>query len=68
MANGVVYVDASSEIFMLNSSTGALLGTISLPSSSEFDGAVIPVDGRVYVCSENDTTYAISLHAYEPSS
>ena len=70
VANGVVYVDAGSHIFMLNSSTGALLGTISLPSSSDasFLGAVIPVDGRVYVCSENDTTYAISLHAYEPSS
>jgi outer membrane protein assembly factor BamB len=66
VANGVVYVDASSKIFMLNSSTGALLGTISLPPSSEFDGAVIPVDGRVYVCSVNDTTGTISLHAYEP--
>ena len=68
VANGVVYVDAGTQIFMLNSSTGALLGTISLPPSSGFDGAVIPVDGRVYVCSVNETTGAISLHAYEPSS
>ena len=66
VANGVVYLDAASHIFMLNSSTGALLGTISLPPSSEFDGAVIPVDGRLYVCSVNDTTGAVSLHAYEP--
>jgi len=68
VANGVVYVDAGTQIFMLNSSTGAHLGSISLPPSSDasFDGAVIPVDGRVYVCSENDTTDAISLHAYVP--
>ncbi len=68
VANGVIYEDASSHIFMLNSSTGALLGTISLPPSSNagFDGAVIPVDGRVYVCSVGSTG-VVSLHAYEPA-
>jgi outer membrane protein assembly factor BamB len=69
VANGVVYVDAGTQIFMLNSSTGAHLGSISLPPSSNagFDGAVIPVDGRVYVCSVGSTG-VVSLHAYEPSS
>jgi outer membrane protein assembly factor BamB len=69
VANGVVYVEAGTQIFMLNSSTGAHLGSISLPPSSDasFLGAVIPVDGRVYVCSVGSTG-VVSLHAYEPSS
>ena len=81
IASGVVYVDdddytvrgianenALNEIVMLNSSTGALLGTLSPPSSTAaFFGAAIPVDGRVYVCTYNSgANYAVSLHAYEP--
>ncbi len=79
IANGVVYVDdddytvlgianenALNKLVMLNSSTGALLGTLSPPSSAAaFVGAVIPVDGRVYVCTEN-ANYGVSLHGYVP--
>ena len=65
IANGVVYLDEG-KIVMLNSSNGALLGVLSPPSSAaSFDGSVIPVDGRVYVCSVGSTG-VVSLDAFEP--
>ena len=66
VANGVVYVDAGSQIFMLNSSTGAVLGVLTPSSGTQFAGAVIPVDGHVYVCTVNQSTGVASLHAYQP--
>jgi outer membrane protein assembly factor BamB len=63
IANGVVYVGSD----MLNSSTGAFLGALPpLPSGVYYTGAVIPVDGRVYVCSQNGSTGVVSLDAYQP--
>jgi outer membrane protein assembly factor BamB len=65
IANGVVYVGSD----MLNSSTGAFLGALPpLPSGVSYTGAVIPVDGRVYVCSQNSSTGVVSLDAYTPRS
>jgi hypothetical protein len=55
------------KIVMLNSSTGALLDVLSPPSSTaNFDGAVIPVVGRMYVCTQSQGTGVVTLNAYEP--
>ncbi len=61
IANGVVYVDAEEglSLIMLNSSTGAQLGSLAPPSGS-YVGAAIPVDGHVYVNTGS------ALIAYKP--
>jgi outer membrane protein assembly factor BamB len=61
IANGVVYLDAEDglSLIMLNSSTGAQLGSLAPPSGS-YVGAAIPVDGHVYVNTGS------ALIAYKP--
>jgi outer membrane protein assembly factor BamB len=66
IANGVVYVNNGSSVAMLKLGTGAPLGVISLPRSVTVEGAVIPVDGRVYFCAYNSTSAENVLDAYKP--
>jgi hypothetical protein len=51
---------------MLKLGTGARLGVISLPRSVTVEGAVIPVDGRIYFCAYNSTSAENVLDAYKP--
>jgi outer membrane protein assembly factor BamB len=63
-ANGVVYLDEGSSLVMLNSSTGAQLGTRQPPSGFQFDGDAIPVDGHIYLAAYGPT--GDRLIAYAP--
>lgn len=66
IANGVVYVNEDNfEILMLNSSTGATIGSVA-PGPTSLTGSVLPVDGRVYFESVNANGNGGELYAYGP--
>ena len=66
IANGVVYVNEDNfEILMLNSSTGATIGSVS-PGPTSLTGSVLAVDGRVYFESVNAKGTGGELYAYGP--
>jgi outer membrane protein assembly factor BamB len=68
VANGVVYVNEDNfEILMLNSSTGAKIGSVS-PGPTSLTGSVLPVDGRVYFEAVNANGDGGELYAYGPRS
>ena len=66
IAGGVVYVDAEFDLDMVNSSTGALLGRVTPPSSTQFTGSPVPVDGRVYITTSNLVDFSTTLQAFGP--
>ena len=66
IAGGVVYVDAEFDLDMVNSSTGALLGRVTPPSSTQFAGSPVPVDGRVYITTSNLVDFSTTLQAFGP--
>jgi outer membrane protein assembly factor BamB len=66
VANGVVYVNGSNDLAMLNSTTGAQLGQVPSPASGDFTGSVVVVNGYVYACAVDGSTGAVALEAYRP--
>jgi len=66
LANGVVYVNDSSDLAMVNSATGTQVGQILAPTGAGFTGSVVVVNGYVYVCAIDGSTGAVALEAYRP--
>lgn len=57
VANGIVYVNAGSYLSTFNATTGALLWSVNVPSTTYAWSSPVVAINSVYVC-DNDTIYA----------
>jgi outer membrane protein assembly factor BamB len=67
-SNGLVFLNGGYFIAILNSSTGATITDLFSPGASIYAGSVVPAEGRLYVCTEDPSTFVPTLLAYQPSS